>query len=452
MLSSMAIQNFKTWESVTVNFGKVTGLFGTNSSGKTSLIQFILLLKQTKEATDRSTILDLNASQVQLGSYRDVVHNHDESEEIRWELSFVTDPPLAIVDPSRQRTRPFIKSDQIRVSGAVGNSPSGIVSRGLSYTLGERQTFSLMPKKNDPNSFDLKAAGSDFRFIRTPGRAWQIAGPLRGYAFPDQARTYFQNASFLSDLEVRYERQVDAVYYLGPLREYPKRDYTWARSRPRDVGVRGEKAIDAILSATLANEMRNLKKKARLKSFQEMIAYWLTEMGLIYDFGVRELAKGSNYWQAFVTIREGGTEALLTDVGFGISQILPVVTLLYYVPEGSTVILEQPEIHLHPLAQSNLADLIIAVAENRGIQVIFESHSEHLLMRLQRRVAEGEIESSEIGLYFADADRNKSKLQDLSLDNLGQIRNWPKDFMGDAFGETVAAERARLKRLKKGEE
>jgi predicted ATPase len=69
--------------------------------------------------------------------------------------------------------------------------------------------------------------------------------------------------------------------------------------------------------------------------------------------------------QAKVTVRKGGPEALLTDVGFGVSQVLPVVTLLQYVPEGATVILEQPEIHLHPLAQANLADVLINAAIHR---------------------------------------------------------------------------------------
>src|SRR5262249_48055585 len=157
----------------------------------------------------------------------------------------------------------------------------------------------------------------------------------KSYAFPDQARTFFQNAGFLADLEAAYEKEIDKIFYLGPLREFPKRDYLWARSRPTDVGQRGEKAIDAILAATEAKETRNLKAKAHLKTFQEMIAYWLQEMGLIHSFKVVEIASGSNRWQAKVRTRAGASEVLLTDVGFGVSQVLPVVTLLQYVPEGA---------------------------------------------------------------------------------------------------------------------
>jgi predicted ATPase len=241
---------------------------------------------------------------------------------------------------------------------------------------------------------------------------------------------------------------LDRLFYLGPLREFPQRDYLWARSRPSDVGQRGEKAIDAILAATEARESRNLRPKARLKPFQEMIAYWLREMGLIESFGIVEVAPGSNRWQARVRTRAGASEVFLSDVGFGVSQVLPVVTLLQYVPKDSTVILEQPEIHLHPLAQAGLADVIIQAATHRNVQVILESHSEHLLLRLQRRIAEEAVSADDVKLYFCDAPHGVSKLVPLELDLFGNIRNWPVQFMGDAFKETAEAELARLRRMR----
>lgn len=179
-----------------------------------------------------------------------------------------------------------------------------------------------------------------------------------------------------------------------------------------------------------------------------MIAYWLQEMGLIADFRVGEIAPGSNRWQARVKTRQNSSEVLLTDVGFGISQVLPVVTLLQYVPEGATVVLEQPEIHLHPLAQAGLADVIIQAVNHRKVQVILESHSEHLLLRLQRRIAEEKISSDDVNLYFCDAPSGNSTLTELDVDLFGNIKNWPEKFMGDAFNEAAQAEIARLKRLK----
>lgn len=455
MLSALHFSNFKSWANAEVACGPITGLFGTNSSGKTSLIQFLLLLKQTKDATDRGVSLELNGDFVQLGTIKDTIHQHDETRSISWSLRFCLENELALSDPSRRKTSSVARGQDLTIESEIAVQKTAPVARRLSYCLGG-MSFSLAPKNGDLSQFELKAspvknAKSEFSFIKTKGRAWPLPGPIKSYAFPDQARTYFQNAGFLADLEAAYEAEIDRIFYLGPLRDYPKRDYLWARSRPTDVGQRGEKAIDAILAATEAEEVRNLKPRARRKPFQGVIAHWLREMGLIESFDVKEIAEGSNRWQARVKSRTGGSEVLLTDVGFGVSQVLPVITLLQYVPEGSTVILEQPEIHLHPLAQAGLADVIIQAATHRNVQVVVESHSEHLLLRLQRRIAEGAISDETVKLYFCDAPKGVSTLTPLDVDLYGNIRNWPDKFMGDAFTETAEAELARLKRMKAAE-
>ncbi|HVZ07209.1 DUF3696 domain-containing protein [Rhodopila sp.] len=455
MLKTLHFTNFKSWPAVDLTCGRITGIFGTNSSGKTSLLQFLLLLKQTKEATDRAISLELNADLVQLGTIKDAIHQHDEKRSIEIGLSCHLPTELALIDPSESRTSTVARGDVLVMEAEVGVHQRAPSARRIAYTLGNKR-FSLAPRTGEATQFELKASSpdntvSDFSFLRTKGRPWQLPGPIKSYAFPDQARTYFQNSGFLADLEAAYEAALDRIFYLGPLREFPKRDYLWARSRPTDVGQRGEKAIDAILAATDAEETRNLKPKARLRPFQEMIAYWLREMGLIEGFKVEEIADGSNRYQAHIRTRPGASEVLLTDVGFGVSQVLPVVTLLQYVPEGSTVILEQPEIHLHPLAQAGLADVLIQAAMHRKVQIILESHSEHLLLRLQRRIAEEVIPSNDVKLYFCDAPKGISKLTPLDVDLLGNIRNWPDRFMGDAFKETAEAELARLRRMKAAE-
>lgn len=426
--------------------GRITGVFGTNSSGKTSLIQFLLMMKQTKDATDRAISLELNGGLVQLGTIKDAIHQHDESRSIELKLEFKLDDELALAAATPNKTSIVARGSELQLHAKIGVHQRAPVARSLAYSL-SGTTFELAPRSGDTAQFHLKSRGEgDFEFLRTKGRAWQLPGPIKAYAFPDQARTYYQNAGFLADLEAAYEAELNNLFYLGPLREFPKRDYLWARSRPTDVGQRGEKVIDAILAATAGGEERNLKAKTRLRPFQEMIAHWLREMGLIENFTVTEIADGSNRWQARVTTRPGASEVLLTDVGFGVSQVLPVITLLQYVPEGSTVILEQPEIHLHPLAQAGLADVIIQAAIHRRVQVILESHSEHLLLRLQRRIAEEVISSNDVKLYFCDAPKGLSILTSLEVDMYGNIRNWPDRFMGDAFHEVAAAEIKRIER------
>lgn len=439
------MSNFKAWANADIPLGQITGLFGTNSSGKSSILQFLLLLKQTKDAADRGISLAMNGAYVTLGSYRDFIHNHDEQRKLDWGLSWKEAEDLVIIDPLKKRSDVFARSDELEIRSVVGATRGAPRAERLEYRLGSEHRFRLQPKPSEPTAFDLKADGG-FEFKRALGRAWQLPGPVKAYGLPDQALTYFQNSGFLSQFVSSFEAQMDRTFYLGPLREPPKRDYVWSRSRPSDVGARGQFAIEAIIAATEAGEKRNLAPKAHLKPFQEMIAYWLQEMGLVEAFTVEEIKEGSGIYQAKVRVRAGAPEVLLTEVGFGVSQILPVLTLLYYVDEGSTVLMEQPEIHLHPLAQAGLADVMISVARRRNIQIIVESHSEHFLLRLQRRLAEEQVEADDIRLYFCDVEGPTTRLAPLQINSAGVISNWPKHFFGDAFGETAAAQKARLRR------
>ena len=136
----------------------------------------------------------------------------------------------------------------------------------------------------------------------------------------------------------------------------------------------------------------------------------------------------------------------LTDVGFGVSQVLPVLVLLYYVPEGSTVLMEQPEIHLHPAVQSGLADVMLNVATVRNVQIVVESHSEYLMRRLQRRVAEESASAEDVKLYFVSSKPGEAQVSDLLLNEWGEIENWPDKFFGDEMGEIAAISKASLKR------
>lgn len=448
MLTSLNITNFKSWPEAKMDLAPITGLFGINSSGKTSILQFLLMLKQTREATDRAITFLLDGPYVGLGAPRDVIHGHVDPSTIAFSLVLQLPQELAIQDPAGKKSDLIERSNTLTLSFEAGLQRGRLTGRSLTYKLGDT-AFTLEPKSGSSARFSLVSETRvPFHFSRTQGRPWDLPGPIKCYAFPDQARTYFQNAAFLADLELAFEQAMDRIFYLGPLRDYPQRDYRWSRSRPTDLGSKGERAIEAILAATEAGERRNLSHRSRHKPFQAMLAHWLREMGLVHDFRIAEIAEGSNRWQAWVTTRTGGTEVLLTDVGFGISQVLPVVTLLQYVPEGSTVILEQPEIHLHPLAQAHLADVIIQAALHRKVQVILESHSEHLLLRLQRRLAEEKVKREDVRLYFCDAPDGVSKIQPLELDLYGNILNWPREFMGDAFGETAEAEKARLERMR----
>jgi predicted ATPase len=179
---------------------------------------------------------------------------------------------------------------------------------------------------------------------------------------------------------------------------------------------------------------------------------WLQDLGLISSFKVEAVDDRQTLYRVLVQRSPDSAPVLLTDVGFGVSQVLPVLVLLAYAPEGATVLLEQPEIHLHPAVQSGLADVIIEAAKVRNIQVVVESHSEHLLMRLQRRVAEKEIgrgitiEPDDCYLYFCASRGGASVIERLNMDPYGNITNWPDDFFGNSFQEAAAMNLAARRR------
>ena len=447
MLTRLTIENFKAWGAADLRFGKVTGFFGANSAGKSSLLHLLLLLKQTRNATDRNLILDFGGSpaMVNLGTFEDVVHRHDKTKTVRWLLDWTLPEVLAIEDPLQPSSQIFLEGRSLQLQHAVGLYQKRPWPFELTYRFADTD-FRIQPKARRRREFNLTTDHSEFRFVRNPGRAWPLSSPVKGYLYPSQAKGYYQNADFLGDFELAYETLMDSTYYLGPLREHPRREYHWAGSSPEDVGQRGERAIDAILAATGTGETWSLGHRRRRKSFQEIVAHWLYELGLIYDFHVEKIAAGTNLYRALVKMSSSGVITPLTDVGFGVSQVLPVLVLLYYVPEGSTVLMEQPEIHLHPSVQSALADVMLNVAAVRNVQIVVESHSEHLMRRLQRRVAEEQASSEDVRLYFVSSGRGGAQVSDLLLNEWGEIENWPENFFGDEMGEIAAITEASLRR------
>lgn len=431
----------------------LTGLFGTNSSGKSSILQFLLMLKQTAESEDRKLVLDFGNenSKTNLGSFRDVIYGHDESNALDFSISWerkdklIIENAITISNKNKklaEGTRLYFKSK------IIAHEKSKLVVPEMEYSL-EGNTFGMKEKADKPGEYVLvfkTTNGSDFEFVRVRQRAWALPSPLKYYRFPDQVNSYYQNAGFVSDLQLALTNMLEGIYYLGPLREFPKRHYTFKGATPYDMGTKGEYVVDAILAAREKGKYISRGRGRERLSLEESVAFWLKKLGLIHSFKVERIADGSNLYQVKVKRSSQSSEVLITDVGFGVSQVLPVLVMCYYVPEHSTILLEQPEIHLHPSVQMGLADVFIDVMKNRDIQIILESHSEHLLNRLQRRLAENKVNRDKVSLYFCETGQAGSNLTRLNFDLVGNIVNWPKDFFGDQFGEVAARQEAQLNR------
>ena len=412
MITELTARNFKSWKDTgRLRFAPLTGFFGANSSGKTSILQTLLLLKQTVERPpdwNEPLYFGDEQSLVNLGSLEDIIHYPVNDSRLEISVSWKTREEIDI----RGNLTNFLSF----LTSIVKNKYGDTELEGFRYTFGEYNV-------------GIGWTPQGYKFINNN----ISADAFRCYGLVSPSN---YGEDYLS-LQNAFENLFSQILYLGPLREYPRRRYPWEGDHPTGVGQYGEKMIPA----TLSSRIRGLPT-------DEQIPKWLQQLGLIDSYDVRPLSDTGGDYECLVKQYKGGPEVPLTDVGFGVSQVLPVLILCYYAPEGSILILEQPEAHLHPKVQSELADVLIDVVKNRNIQIILESHSAHLLHRLQRRIAEEDISADQTAFYFCQINDGTSEIERLDVDEYGNIRNWPQNFFGDDLGDLVEKTKAEMQRRK----
>ena len=460
MLQTLQLKNFKGWQSLDLDLAPITVLFGTNSAGKTGVLQSLLLLKQTSRAIDPRQHINFGGGDrdfADFGSYQDLVFAHKLDSKIemglRWNLpdelaSFLLGDPESEEEEYRTnrssssslnyevcwKSNGDIQIEKLGYSYKVdGEDPHFIELRNVdeeSYSVHVSESFRRQDDGDETNKSDEK---SD----REPAT---VGPPLSCYILPSDMRSrhFAKYAPFPPQFfSFAFDQLMTRVYYLGPLRQYPRRYYQ--RTGEMKSEVVEPDGADTI--ATLISSERNDS------TLQNDVAQWLKDLDLVQAFRVIPTDRNKRFYEVTVTIE--GQESALLDVGFGVSQVLPVVTMLLSIPMGSIAILEQPELHLHPNAQTQLADFLLSVAEQRQLQLLIESHSEHLLRRLQRRIAENELEFANpenIRTYFCKPTGEGSIVEEVEIDKYGQISNWPERFLGDINDELHSAVKAALHR------
>ena len=224
------------------------------------------------------------------------------------------------------------------------------------------------------------------------------------------------------------------LLYLGPVRSQPERYHIFSGDTPDYVGQSGEHLPSLLfkrpeLLEQTNDDLERLNVKYRLKL--DKLQY--------------EDASSSNVFSLRLVDTRTKIYANLRDVGFGISQVLPIV-MQSGLSEKKTLLIEQPEIHLHPAHQAELGDMFIRSAKERGNTLLLETHSEHLLLRIMRRMREtstGElpegalaVRPEDVMVLFVESDGSQSIVREMPLNERGElVKAWPGGFFEEGLRE-----------------
>jgi predicted ATPase len=419
MLKKIRIQNFKCLQDTNdLEIKPLTFLVGPNSSGKSSVFQAILALKQTVDSGDTRSPLILQ-DYVDLGSYKDVLYKHDTKKDIKidfedknilkWSVTF------SIQEKGKMPGRIFVKSFELSSkeldSSGFWTGPPPLPERLKLIREKRSQGYKLFIEgQNIPNRiFDLNKF-----YMITPKKS------LGTLDKETNLTIYFEVIRTMT------ESLFEHIYHIGPLRNEPKRVYSASGAYPLFVGKHGQWTIEII---QYGEELR------------DTITHWLNKFNISLDFTLEELKKGSQRYEVLLTDYFTNTEVNLADVGFGASQVLPIIVQGFVSSEDSTLLIEQPEIHLHPKAQCVMGDLLVDIIKTGKRRLIVETHSNLLIERVCKHILlkdESTITPEDIIIYYFEPSAEGTIIKPITVNKNAQFENFPEGFFEERFEEALA--------------
>lgn len=515
LIGKMLVRNFKCIESAEwLDLGRLTALTGVNSSGKTSMLQCLLLLKQTLSDPNRSAVLKLNGPLVRLGAFRDIVSRGDTSKCITIGLELDVKARDLLRSRTMMRWHNTMGSSKGRcrfaVSFGVGDDGTDVRVSGAEVSLtGFRFSGTSPVRMDDLSVMDVGKRDMWIRYERHGRRHRVLFNSPHAVSMPmifeenGKSPESFRNADGLYRLEgiggrlygfvpvslevpevallreassgiargigstfgvalnpfsavsSALDRCFDSMSYIGPLREEPKRFYFRDEGRVLDIGTKGEYAAQ-ILSLEADTEVRNVRdvncRYRRRERLGAAVDYWLRDrMGMASGVSVEPLSTELPIYDVRVSSMEHRSEkASILNVGFGMSQVLPVIVEGLRTQPGNALILEQPEIHLHPKIQADLADFLMSLAMD-GRQILVETHSDHLMNRIRRRLSEDESDRIRglLRVYFAELTPDGAKFTLMDFDEFGCVQTWPEGFFDQADIENEALLKNQFRKMDK---
>ena len=462
-ITRISVSGYKSLaDECSIEIAPLTILSGANSSGKSSIMQPLLLMKQTLESTYDAGSLKLNGANVRLTSTDQIFtksanssHNYDSN-------SFNVEIEL---DKQNSLQNTFGK-ENITKGIQVNSSSYKINNNELTISLDMRNTDILrvlpdtarneIQSSYDDNLKSLKQLIYTENKLSSTSRIKSLDRLLDSlestshlsvkrhqcflYVDSIDLSAQINLASIFNSKSKTNNTPSDLLYSFGGgglCRSIEMR----IRQLIHVPGLRGNpertypvSSIGDEFTGTFENYVASIvhywkiTKDMRLKNLGEA----LQTLGLTWKVDTKQI----DATQVEVRVgrltnkRKGQSTDMVSiaDVGFGLSQTLPVVVALLVAEPEQLVYLEQPEIHLHPRAQANLAQLLVDAA-NRGVRVVVETHSELLIRRVQSLIAEDKIDAEKVKLHwFSQDDNGFTKVTTAELDETGAFGDWPEDF------------------------
>lgn len=407
-ITEIAVCGYKSiYEECQIEVRSLTILAGANSSGKSSIMQPLLLMKQTLEAPYDPGGLKLDGPNVKFTSAEQVLSKlSPEKYRDEFSLRLNIDTDNFFISLFRKQPKHGLKV--VKATYCIPNSDGEIITifpgmqhQELLKIISEylAETYNLLLDYNSYEEPPLLSVSNVRCFLDLQLGDSQFDSPYSG----------------------NFPKHIRRIVHVPGLRGNPGRTYNTA-------GVGSEfPGIFENYVASIVNYWQETKDDRLIKLGQalELLGLnWKVEARQINDVQI-ELLVGrlSRSGSASDTVS-------IADVGLGVSQTLPVLVALLVAEPGQLVYLEQPEIHLHPRAQVALAQILVDAA-NRGVRVVLETHSELLLLAVQSLVAEGKILPDLVKLHwFKRRDDGVTEVSSADLDETGAFGDWPED-LGD---------------------
>jgi hypothetical protein len=408
-LTRLLFQQYKCFEKEqALEVRPLTVLIGANSSGKSVIARLPLLLAHA--FSDRAEgPLDLTFDELDFGgSFSDLVYNRLPHAAVRLGASFLVDgKDLTVVTKTRYFEE--VKSQLVeRVEVSLDDRPI-VIMRWLGGD----------PIRDSKNYFlELADKRTEVLFRGL------LPEPLEG--------------NLLEEGTVLLERLrgwVSSVHYLGPFRNQPQRLYRYPQSGVDYVGHSGNRAAELLASDALRNKRMVL---------QEVSDWYAKHLG---GWRLDLEPSGDGFSLVLVKPNSESVHVNLMDVGTGIAQVLPMVVQRHHeashaLPCGLEIV-EQPELHLHPQAHGDLADLYITAVNKTPARFLIETHSEIFLLRIRHRIAAGDLDPSKVVFYWTTSSPSEpSPIVRIDVDARGEVKRWPTDVFADAYKEVMAIRRA----------